>query len=265
MPNTPKFLTTARPGFLRLCDVYRFTQDQKDDFATLSPFWFTEIGEGTIGDCVERYETENTRLSARTVYEAQHDSSRFTEIVTLWFDGRAFAIVMQGGRSGRDSRRRIITDEARMREAIAYILSFMTTNVDESELYRFDYEMPVEAIFDFYSDGVAESLGIPGQPRRRDLYDYAGSASREDFLRPILSEDEHLFVTMGGAPAPLLRQADSYYELVRDLTDDDYARVPSLSRFVDALAQAHGKETGTGHVYRTCETRPANYYDAVRI
>jgi hypothetical protein len=260
-------------GFIRIADVFRAAEVQAMKkspsmvYERVPETWFPEIPALEWAD-TSKVMSEG-RLKARELTYVSDDGYRYTLVLTLWFDEKPFAIVQEGGRSGRDYRRRIVSDKAILGEAAAYVIQNMvsSTQPDGNTLtLEADDILPVEEIFDFYSQGTAESLGYQVANPRRDLYDYAGD-SREQHLKGILQRDEVLIVAMGVAPAEYLRSGGTYYAFQRQLADKEIATVPHLDSFRDAMAENALKESKvpTLLVYRKTGERPASVADAIPL
>ena len=255
-------------GFMRLSAVYQMAQDDGFDYTRVSEAWFPEIGP--LLECCAWSDFEDIvearRLAVRTVVHVDHDDRRYTSVLTLWFDGKPFAIVQDAGREGNDARRRIVTDEAVLHIALAHVLEHLPVSDKNRKVFSPDYLIPVEEIFDFYSTGVAEKMGLKVADVRRDLFEFGGTGN-EEHLCPILKPSEILIVALGNKPAHLLRSGDTYFSYVRTIQVEDLAKVTHLDEYIAAVGENAVKQgkTPTGHVYAEMASRPENFTEAVPL
>ncbi|MBC8737060.1 hypothetical protein F6X40_09590 [Paraburkholderia sp. UCT31] len=252
----------AHPGFIRLSDVYKLAKETAEEIWHIPDEWFPELS-GFLDNSVAEAIREEKRLIERQVFYSSGDSYRITQVSTLWFDAKPFCILQAGGRSGRDAKGRFVTDPSVLATALAYLVEKMLVTPAENDVYPADYELPVEAVFDFYSSGTAASLGFEVAATRRDIYEYAGN--RDEM--PALEHGHLVIIAYGVEPAKLLRSGDSYYELVREVTPADNAASPNLARFVEAVSKDRGErgKNPMTYVYQECKQRPADYRDAVPL
>lgn len=260
-------------GFIRMADVFtaaefrewRGAAEWSHDFVQKT--WFPEIPALEWADTSKIM--EERRLKARELVYKNIDGNRHALVLTLWFDDKSFAIVQEGGRSGRDYRRRIVADKAVLSQAAAYVIQNMVFHAEfdrETVEVGLDDVLPVEEIFDFYSGGTAKSLGYHVAQPRRDLFDYAGNWE-EQHLAPILVRGELLIVAKGVAPVEHLRSGGMYFAFVRELSAQDIAKVHNLDAMRDAMAAEDinaGKSVAL-LVYRKLEKPPVNFAEAVPL
>jgi hypothetical protein len=272
MTQQDKSTSAVPAGFIRVADVFAAAKFQEMRGASewthdrVQPTWFPEIPGLEYTDTTELM--AEYRLKAYELLYDNIDGSRHMLVLALSFDDKPFAIVQEGGRSGRDYRRRLVTDKAVLGEAAGYVIRYLVTSADfdrDTEEVGFNEVVPVEEIFDFYSEGTAEKLGYRVAQTRRDLYDMVGQGS--DWLSDILSREEILMVAKGAEPAEHLRSGGTYYAFVRQLSDTDIAQVKHLAEARDDLGDAAIKagKTLTLLVYRKLEKTPENFTEAVPL
>lgn len=273
MTQQDKATSAVPTGFIRMTDVFAAARLQELRGASewphdcIRPTWFPEIPALEWTDTTKLMAEH--RLKAWELMYENVDYSRHVLVLALTFDDKPFAIVQEGGRSGRDFRRRFVTDRAVLGEAAGYVIQHlvMSTGFDrDTEEVGLNDVLPVEEIFDFYSQGTAEKRGYRVAQTRRDLYDFAGDW-KEQHLEPILSRGEILILAKGVAPTEHLRCGGSYYAFVRELPATDIAKVPHLDELRDELAEKAIKagKVPTLLIYQTLENPPEAFAEAVPL
>lgn len=129
--------------------------------------WFPEINTVTSllgGSALEKLQAEG-RLQVRELVNVYGDGHRITEMCTVWFDGEPVFIAQNAGRSGRDHRKRWLTNTPRYWALLGYLFSM--SDCEDEALETIDPSTLVyeEDVFNFYGQDFSAQFGYKTEPR----------------------------------------------------------------------------------------------------
>jgi hypothetical protein len=102
---------------------------------------------------------EQGRLVMKCHGCVRHDSRRYWELCTAWFDNQPFMIIRRAGREGDDHKSRFITNVGLFQQARAWALECIakSENIEPSDAVGLDYETD---FLRFYSETIAPGKSV---------------------------------------------------------------------------------------------------------
>jgi hypothetical protein len=192
--------------------------------------WFPDISELEYSDSdvlFQRVDDEK-KLVIREITNECSDGYRYAAMYSLWYQGKPFMLVQDAGRSGRDHKRRWLTDFDTYVEVCAYLLRLLPRDPESR-----DGEVAPDALFypeefDFYGKAISAKFGVEAEPRMEGvvLLDASDVFPGETSCMLFLTQ---LDVT----PPPYIRRGScvmKYVGLVPEALHDTNPRVREVGR-----------------------------------
>lgn len=104
--------------------------------------------------------SKENRVQVRVLWNSSSDGERCTFLATVWFDEAPVMVIQNGGRGGRDTVRRYITNEGHYRAMVAYLLLFARDELKGVDVI--DPTVPMRELTDFYCEDVLTLRGSEG-------------------------------------------------------------------------------------------------------
>lgn len=117
----------------------------------------TEVSAAIVGE---------GRFVIKSLVDETYDDRRYSQMCSIWFDGKPVLIFQEAGRSGRDHFKRWLTDKVAYAEMLSYLIEKLSDEPETEldDLIDPDTEVYPEELLCFYGNSHLQQFGIETEP-----------------------------------------------------------------------------------------------------